>query len=373
MRITTAGILNAAAPRTNRAFSTFPSAISLPDGRILATYRVGSAKDCDDETVELRESQDLGVTWSEARNPFPPFTESGLRYSLKLVYLTLLPGEKLLAAAMGVDRTSYPGKPLFNETTQGCLPMRILVSESADNGITWNAWRAVDIPQDIGPPSLTNPVLRFPDGRLAMSLESNKQYLDSSPWFQKVTYLYSTDSGRIWGNPVVVSRDATGQVFNWDQRAGVTPDGAIVTFTWVFDSGDGVYRNIWRRYSLDGGTTWTDPEDLGFADQPSHPAIFQDGRIVLSWVDRFGAQTIRARMARGFREPFSASSEVVLYQPAASVGTSQGSLSDTLDEMSRWAYGLPFVRALPNGEAMVVYYAGSLAGTGVHWARLSLA
>jgi hypothetical protein len=40
--------------------------------------------------------------------------------------------------------------------------------------------------------------------------------------------------------------------------------------------------------------------------------------------------------------------------------------------MSRWAYGLPFAHALPNGEALLVYYAGSPAGTGVHWVRLKL-
>jgi hypothetical protein len=41
--------------------------------------------------------------------------------------------------------------------------------------------------------------------------------------------------------------------------------------------------------------------------------------------------------------------------------------------MGRWSYGLPFAHALPNGEALVVYYAGSATGTSIHWARLALA
>ncbi len=370
MRIAGTGVLNATSPRSHRAFNTFPSVVTLPDGKLLASYRVGTSKDCDDEQVELRESDSFGLTWSAPRSVFPSYTENGHTFSLKMVYFTLLRDGKILAAGMAVDRTAFPGKPLFNEN-QGCLPMRILISASSDGGVTWAPWRVVDTPEDIGPPSLTSPMLLLADGRLAMSLESNKHYLDTSQWLQKVIYLYSSDSGQTWGNPVVVARDPTGRIFNWDQRAGVTADGTIVTFTWVYDSADSVYRNIWRRSSPDGGATWTEPEDIGFADQASCPAILPDGRIVLAWVDRFGSQSIRARMAAGIGEPFDATSEVVLYDSQTAVQGNTG-LSQTLDEMSRWSYGLPFACALPDGNVLIVYYAGSPQGTSVHWARLSL-
>ena len=83
-------------------------------------------------------------------------------------------------------------------------------------------------------------------------------------------------------------------MYNWDQRAGVMPDGKIVTFTWYYDSHSGTYKNIQRRISDDEGLTWTAPEDLGIKDQASIPAILSDARIVLAWVDRFDTQTIRA-------------------------------------------------------------------------------
>ena len=56
-----------------------------------------------------------------------------------------------------------------------------MLAESADLGRSWSGWRAVETPEDIGPPSLTNPVLEFRSGRLALSIESNKHYHDSSP------------------------------------------------------------------------------------------------------------------------------------------------------------------------------------------------
>lgn len=371
MKIVQAGVLHESVPGTGRAFATFPNIVCLPDGSMLASYRVGSSKDSGDEALELRESRDGGVTWTNARTPFPPFQDNGVRYSCKLAYLTLLRNGTLLAAAMAVDRTSHPGKPLFNDATGGCLPMRILVSKSRDDGASWQEWQPVETPEDIGPPSLTNPVFELADGRLVIGIESNKHYFDLSPWLQKVIYLYSTDDGLTWGSPVVVSCDPSGRIFNWDQRAEVAPAGAIVTFTWVFDSETGAYRNIWRRSSLDGGNSWTEPEDIGFADQGSHPAILEDGRIVLSWVDRFGTQSIRARMAESFRDPFPASTEVILYECPIGKMANKNDLGGTLAEMGGWTYGLPFARALPDGGVIVVFYAGSAAGTSVHWVRLS--
>ncbi len=277
----------------------------------------------------------------------------------------------MLAAGMAVDRSAYPAKPLFNEATQGCLPMRILISQSCDKGATWQSWRVVDTPEEIGPPSLTNSLLLLPDGRIAMSLESNKHYLDSSPWLQEVVYLYSADGGLSWKNPTVVSQDKSGEILNWDQRAEVTPDGVVVTFTWVFNSVSGEYQNIWRRHSMDGGASWTKPEDLGFKDQPGHPAVLEDGKIVFVWVDHFDRPGIRARMAHNYREPFTPETEAAVYN-APSPMSNQSRLGETLAAMSTWWYGLPFARVLASGDVMTMYYAGTADGVNVCWTRLSV-
>jgi hypothetical protein len=372
MRIAAQGIVNPSGPASNRFSSSFPCLTVLPDGRLLATYRVGSTKDSDDETVELRYSDDLGAHWSEPQAPFAT-TVLDTRGSLKMAYPTLLSNGRLLGASLWVDRAAHPGQPLFNEATQGCLPMRIVLAESADLGRSWSAWRAVETPEDIGPPSLTNPVLEFRSGRLALSIESNKHYHDSSPWLQKVVYLYSLDMGQNWGSPTQICGDNTGGLMHWDQRAAVAPDDILMTFTWTFDTRAGVYRNIDRRLSRDEGRTWSDPEDLGFPDQPSHPAVFPDGRVVLAWVDRYKTQSIRARLSAGPQAPFEQVSEVVLHD--ASRPSTGGRFSDAggaIEDMFLWNYGLPFAEALPDGDAMVLYYAPQGEGTAIRWARLAL-
>jgi hypothetical protein len=38
--------------------------------------------------------------------------------------------------------------------------------------------------------------------------------------------------------------------------------------------------------------------------------------------------------------------------------------------MARWSFGLPFAEALPDGDVLIAYYAGSAQAMDIRWARL---
>ncbi|MCX6623748.1 MAG: sialidase family protein [Acidobacteria bacterium] len=370
MRIEACGILHRAEPGGRRAIATMPGLVRLPGGRLLATYRVGSTKNGPDETIEIRSSDDLGNTWSLPRLMAAPKL-GGVTGTLSNAYLTVLPDGRLLAAGMWVDRESFRGKPLFNPETDGCLPMKIVVAESSDEGGTWTPWRLVPLPDHVGPASLTNPPFCYPGGTLAISIESNKTYNDASKWYQKVVHAVSRDGGRTWPELLEVSRDPSGRIFNWDQRGAVARDGRVITFTWTYDSELVRYRNIHRRISRDQGATWPEAEDLGFSDQPSHPAILPDGRVVLAWVDRYGSRSIRARLAESLDAPFLAETEEVLYE-AAAAALSGSDTKEMLADMGNWNYGLPFAEVIGPDRVLVVHYAGTSQAMDIRWVRLAL-
>jgi hypothetical protein len=379
MRIVGRSTVNPADPGTSRAAATFPTFTVLADGSLLVSYSIGSTKDSDDLTVELRRSDDGGATWSD---PVAPFETRVLdtRGSLKFAPITRLDGDRLILVVLWIDREAFPGQPLFNPETEGCLPMAILVADSFDAGRTWTPWRLVPMPPDVGPPSLTNAIVRFPSGRLLLSVETNKPYLDPSPWFQRVVHLWSDDDGATWSAPTMVLADPTGRIANWDQRGAVAADGRLASFAWIYDFGAVAYRNIRRRISADEGRTFGEPTDLGFADQPGHPAILPDGRVVLCWVDRFGSRSIRARIAASIDAPFDLDSEIVLYDAAPGGRGGEGgnkssseTTGDALVDMQSWSYGLCYADALPDGDVGVVHYApGSAGGIEIRWVRLAV-
>jgi len=372
MQIVETGVLRRGEPGTARAALTFPGVAALANGALLATLRTGSTKDSADETLGLYRSDDGGRTWRELRRLAFDGEIGGARGTLKVCYLTELAPGHLIAAAMWIDRTSHPGQPLFNPATEGCLPMSILLADSRDAGATWAPWRLVPLPDDIGPASLTSPILRLPDGTLAISVETNKQYHDDTQWFQRVVLAHSHDGGCTWDTPITAGQDPSGRIFNWDQRLGLAPDGRIGAFVWTYDSDARVYLNIHRRISADGGMTWSAADDLGFADQPGRPAVLPDGRVVLPWVDRFDTHSIRARLAPAIDAAFDPTSEVVLYtlDEDQARSASEDTTGALLAEMSLWTFGLPYAVALSDGDVLAVYYAGDQAALDVRWARL---
>lgn len=372
MEIVASGTLSRAEPGTRRAALTFPCVIALASGVMLATFCAGSSKDSDDQLIELHRSDDGGRTWRLQQRLTFDGEIAGARGTLRVCYLTELAAGRLLAAAMWIDRTTYPGLPLFNLATEGCLPMSILLAESADDGASWTPWRLLPMPEEIGPASLTSPILQLADGALALSIESNKQYYDASRWYQRVVLFVSHDRGASWGPPLDAGRDPSGRIFNWDQRMALAPDGRIGAFTWTYDSETKRYLNMHRRISADGGVSWSEHVDLGIADQAGRPAVLSDGRVILPWVDRFGTRTIRARMAPTIDADFAPETDVVIYALGSDSAraASTDNTGDLLVEMSLWTFGLPYAEALPDGDVLVVYYAGDTAALDIRWARL---
>jgi len=370
MQIVDRGLLNHGEPGSVRAVSTFPAVVTLADGSLMATYRVGSNKDSADGTVEFRRSQDGGRTWDEPATPLN-CNVNNTRGSISVAYITPLTDRHLIMAACWIDRETYPGQPLFNEHTEGCLPMHVLLADSHDMGKNWGPCRVLPCSDDVGPASLTNPILRLPSGRLAVRVETNKHYHDTSNWMQRVVYLYSEDLGQTWSRPHTVSQDPSAKIFYWDQRAAVDPQGRVITFSWTYDRQTAKYQNVHRRISEDEGKTWSEPEDLGFADQPSRPAVLPDGRFALAWVDRFGSRSIRARSAKSGIAPFVADSEVTIYEQSSSVRliphTDTGNL---LSQLQLWSFGLPYAETLPDGEILVVYYEGTAESMQISWVRV---
>ena len=375
MRIVDQGVVSAPEPGTRRAVAKQVHSAMLPDGEILVVYRIGAASDTEDGTAELRRSRDGGRTWSQPETPWPT-SFGGRRGTIYAPTLTLVKPDHLVATILWVDREAVPGAPLFNPVTEGCLPMKILLSDSFDRGRTWTAFREVVLPADIGPPSLTSPIRKLASGRLLLSIESNKDWHSTEPWFQRVVYLYSSDEGRTWTKPITVCQDPTGRMRNWDQRVIAGPDGRLVSFSWMYDSEKVEYRDIARRISSDEGRTWTGPEPLGFQDQPGLPGVLPDGRIVFPWVDHFRTVSLRARVAAAIDGPLLRENEVVLFEPAPSSPRPEGEGVDggeALVAMQAWTFGTPFALPLPTGEVLVTAYVGERPDAiGVRWYRLEL-
>jgi len=344
-------------PGTTRQSTTFPGICVLPSGRWLCGFRAGATKEHMSEQHSLLTwSDDQGKTWRAPFEPHKPQTINGSPGLTGSVRTTALGDRQVVGICWWIDH-SDPSAPLFNGQTEGLLDMRLLLSFSQDEGESWSEPQVIDTSPFNVPTPVTGPVLRLSNGELACQFELNKPYNDTTPWRHKSVLMFSADGGRSWPTYSVVSDHP--DIFYWDQRPSVLGDGSILDLFWTFDRPRAVYLNIQARESHDNGRTWSELWDTGLPGQPAPAVPLPSGELALVYVDRTGAPIIRLRKSADGGRTWPEETDLVIRCLEAPSQTWDRSISQNVwDEVSAFSLGLPDTAALPNGQFVVVYYAG---------------
>ena len=347
-----------------------PDVEILSDGRLLASCRVGSAKHSADGNLLLFESWDEGRAWQPLDVRFDWMRE-GVPGAPGTAYLSEVSPGRLLLTALWVDWTD-PDAPFFHPETEGLLPVTILFGESPDGGRTWGPFRPIDTTPLIQG-ACTGPVMVLPDGTLLQPFEVHKEYLDPEPMRQQAGVIFSCDSGQTWKDPQAVAYDPTRELFYWDQRHTLLPDGSILAIFWTYNNHLGQDADLHGTVSADGGKNWSQPVSTGVPGQPSQPiSLGGDGVLLLS-VHRFGdPPRLRALLSQDRGYTWDVENELAFYRHPAPDAPPADSTAELLQDISLWTFGLCTGKRLPNGDVFGVYYAGDAMQTGIHWVRLAL-
>ncbi len=368
------GIVFQSEINTDRQSCAFPAVCVLPSGRWLAACRGAAAKaETSGQHVIVSWSDDEGKTWSGPFSPFIPPEVGSSPGLFRGAFLSSLGKEKVLAALCWVDN-SKPGLPFFNEETEGLLDTRIFTAESPDGGATWSMPKLMNTsPFDV-PTPLTGPVLVLPDGGLACPFELNKNYYDISKWRHSAVMMFSRDGGETWPEYAITANDRENRVFYWDQRPGILEDKRILNLFWTYDRVAARYLNIHASESLDNGRTWSAVWNTGVSVQPAAPVSLPDGSVVMAYVDRDGPPEIKLRISSDYGKTWPEETEHTVYRlKAEQQSGKQQCLGGTWAEMEKFSLGLPAAASLPDGDVLVLFYAGPEADmTDVRWERIRL-
>jgi hypothetical protein len=346
----------------------------MHDGGLLASWRIGSAKDTDDGTICFSRSADQGRTWSEPTVPFDrpspgrpgTFDLESTHGSLHYAALTPLPDGRVLASIMWLDRT-VPDRPMFNDETEGLVRIETLLSSSADGGQTWSEPYLMDAAPFEGLAGLCAPAMVLPDGTLAAQLEINKPWTDPEPWHHRAILKFSSDSGKTWPTWSEVAYDPTTRIRYWDQRHALGPDGTLLAGLWAFDSVGRKELNFHLAESINAGHTWSEPWNSGLDYQQPYPVFLPDGRLVVIVIDRYRSRTIRALLSRDRGRSFDSQDLELFRQPS---GQDRGESDHKLSDQQLWSFGR--VEPIPLDERTLagVFYAGDSARTSIYCFRL---
>lgn len=368
-------IYDARGAEPERRIAFFPSLCLLSDGTILAGFQTGPAKNAATSTIRLARSTDGGGTW--AAIPFDFETRladvSGALGCAEMVEAT--PGRLLLFATWW-DR-SDPQRPLFDPATEGLLHSRQLVAESTDGGSSWSRWREMPTGGLRGC-SLTGPVLRWADGTIAVPFESFREFDDPDPRHHAAWLVASHDGGRTFSEPVLVAEHPDHAVYYWDQR--LCAGSHVGSFTGLFWSHDLVGKRDlavhMRRAGLANGTTVGDsPQPLPIPGQIAAPLELADGRLLAFVVDRGRPGTMTLWSSSDGGGTWPEGERLIVYahdeQAALSQRGAEIDFAEYWEDMGKWSFGHPVLRALPDGRLLAAWYAGTPQCMCIHWARIA--
>lgn len=374
MRIVDRGIVfDARTAPADRRFCSFTSSLVLSDGRILVAFRAGSSKDSADENIIIRLSGDAGHTWETVCEGLDPVVD-GVPGCWRAAALTALKPGRLIASWCWFDR-SRPDLPLANPKTQGTLPSRVFVMESADDGRTWVDRREVPTKPFEGI-ATTGPIRKLRNGDLAVQYEAWKAYDDPSPGEHHAILRISSDGARSFQPEVIVAHDEQARVFYWDQRLDVASDsGETIALFWSHDRAQQADINVHVATGSPDGKTWTSPADTGFAGQITSPLCLGGGQVLAVRVHRHDPPTLRAILSRDFGTTWDLQNELVFYESESGKEAGMGGRREFGDywvDMSRWSFGHAEPARLPDGGVFIAFYGGDPSAMSIYWVRIAL-
>lgn len=360
-------------PPENR-IAYFTSLCLLQSGAILCGYQNGPGKHSPTSRAGVSRSLDQGKTWTQLPVKFDTEID-GIPGSLGCAEMTEIRPGRLIALTTWFDR-SDPARPLFDPVTEGILKSRQLMAVSVDDGETWSRW--IELPTgDLKGCALCGPAVLWPDGQLAVSFESFKEYDDPRPGRHAAWVIVSQDGGETFSEPLQVAQHPQHEVYYWDQRLcpGHKPGEFLAAFwthnlveqrdlTVHFRTGTITPRNI----SLEP------VRDIAIPGQIAAPWLMSDGTLVLFVVDRGrpGTMTLWVSRDRGLTWPES--DKLLIYSHEERAAISQGreniDFKQYWEDMGKWSFGHPTIRQLPNGDLLAAWYAGAPDCMSIHWARI---
>ena len=323
-------------------------------GRILASFRLGSAKDSADGNCLVMESSDNGRTWATITERFNPDV-AGAAGEIRVCELAEANDDAISAFLLWVDHES--GKAFYDRSTDSVLPTKLLATRSADHGRTWDPYTVLDT-GSLGGPALSGPTVTIPGHGLLVPFEN----------FQPGTGTHSAHTvfrGQD-GSPdrvLEVARDPADRLWFFDERhARCRATTRLVAMFWGYDRRTERDVDIQIAWADPQTLRWAPPRATGIQGQVAQPIPLGDGRLLAFYVHRHPPGSLRLIASEDGGQTWDRNGELIVYD---SGGVRQKGLDGESDYaqywddmLTNWNFGHPTSVVLDDGTVLLGYYAG---------------
>ena len=339
-----------------------PGITPLADGSWIACYHTGEGLGTPDNRIECLRSTDEGTTWIN-QGCIHDVVED---WAYRGPHISTVSDQRLVLTATRFETDGL----LFDTKTEALQRPEMLLFWSKDQGKTWSRPQVVpnDLPVDRYTANGAGILLQLSHDRWMYPLETWKPQGHVGPPDQKAAALFSSDSGRSWGEFTVVADDQSGGKLWWDQMCTLLPDGSVYTMLWthLYCTSEDL-NNHWT-ISEDMGQTWPKPLPTNLRGQVCTPVALPNGMVAAIYNHRREPQGIRVALSEDLK---NYDMEVTVFDAGAEAALGKPENDNFLAEHMQIAFGKPGGVCVPYGDLLTYFWCTRSGITHTRWVRLA--
>ncbi len=278
---------------------------------MLATCRLGSAKDSADGNCQVARSEDSGLSWEVICEGFENSLD-GIPGEIRSANLAQSDDGSLLAFLTWIDQRTNDPRMYAPETDTPKLRKLIQV-ESDDGGRRWSEGRVLNT-EPLTRPVLSGPTLRLPAKGWLLPVENYAPERKGGPSVHSAHALLTGD-GRGIDRVLTVARHAEDRLYYWDQRQALCPDGQqLVSLFWTYDRKRDQDVDIHISGANLQSMSWRTPIGTGIRGQIAAPIPLPDNRLLVFYVCRELPGSLRLVTSPDGGRTWNRGNELVVYR-----------------------------------------------------------
>jgi sialidase-1 len=353
-------------PHVRSRHGYFPGLTELASGEILCLFEMAEAFEAPTGTTYVARSKDRGRTWT-LQSPLEDKSREKIQTSDSLKPTALRDG-KLVAIGFRFIRVD-PEQGISIEETNGFLPGEDVVSYSSDAGYHWEEPAVIHHrrPELI---EVSGPCIETHSGELLAVGALFKLPDGSNPSGPIGVLLRSNDQGRTWDDEKIFYDWR--KITPYEARICEMQPGRLVVIVWAYDAATDRHLPNQVTYSVDGGQSWSEPEDTGHMGQASN-LIWLGGEYLASIHAHRGSDPgLYVRVVDFSKNRWKAIEQRAIWLPSAGYQTNVGL---AMPEMfAALKFGQPSLLRLSDNEFLAAHWSieGGQGRIRVHRLRIAV-